>query len=100
MSADEAKKPETKKPEKRFRVKIALEIEDEASGYPVFSATNQYRDMPYDGVVTVEQVMQDAMQRLINVGYAKANEMGLGEKLKQIAAAGIAPPGAVVPVKK
>ena len=81
--------------DKRFEVRISLDIQEVTpNGLKPFSdSALNYHDLPYDGVLAVEQVLQDAQQKLINAGYAQAEAKGLGEKLKGLERAGILPPG-------
>jgi hypothetical protein len=43
-----------------------------------------YHDIGYDGVIAVEQVLQEALAQLGDAGVLKAMELGLGEKLEAL----------------
>ena len=70
--------------DKRFRVALTLDVREMKDGEPTefFDNTLTYHDMGYDGVIAVEQVLQQALAELGDQGVIKAMEMGLGEKLE------------------
>ena len=60
-----------------FSVSIQLTIaKDGPDGGPYFSSNNDWNAMDYEGVVTVEQVMVDALDKLVEVGYLEAVKKG------------------------
>lgn len=72
--------------DKRFQVTLSLDIklEDGAELRPFFVNTSVYSDLPYDGVITVQQLMLGVLNSLGDAGVAKALDAGLGEKLSAL----------------
>lgn len=70
--------------DKRFRIKLHLEIEEMKDGVPegFFENLLTYHDIGYDGVIMVEQALSQTLAELGDQGVLKAMEMGLGEKLE------------------
>jgi len=71
---------------KRFEVSIAFSVEEMADGErtPFFDGRVDYHDIGYDGVVAVQAVMTEMLERLNGLGFEVAEAMGLGDKLKTL----------------
>jgi len=72
--------------DRRFEVRVSLEIREVVDGDQAefFDASVDYHDVGYDGVVAVEGVLVKMTGDLVGLGVAKADDMGLGDKLGKL----------------
>lgn len=70
--------------DKRFRIRLHLEIEETSAGAPegFFENLLTYHNIGYDGVIMVEQALSQMLAELGDQGVLRAMEMGLGKKLE------------------
>ena len=60
-----------------FRVSIHLDIVKEGEGGgPYFSSHNDWSAMDYEGVVVTEDVMVQALDKLVEIGYLESVKKG------------------------
>ena len=78
------------KEEKKFEVSFSLTVQEikESTPTPFFDSEVRYHEIPYSGVIMVEQAMLDLLNQLGEAGlqqgdgelHAKLKELGIGPK--------------------
>jgi hypothetical protein len=68
---------------KQFDITLTLDVkENKADGQvPFFSTTMSYADAGYDGLVSIQHYLLEAVQKIHDLGFVQAAAMGLGDKL-------------------
>ena len=77
--------------DKRFEVSLVFSVKEVKDGNPAdhHDVNLVYHDLPYDGLVAVQQTLLGAVNKLGDLGIGKAQALGLGG---QLAAMGFAAP--------